>query len=131
MSNNLEYLLYCDCHHMRDWLARDCIMNTIHKDTDIDWKKIRVQFLLATKNESPSRYCFRSISWFSNWVLSIFRQASRIKITLVFFFNISCRETTSTFLRLSIKVHKFGWDLKILLLNLLFHPNEKKQETRT
>ncbi len=96
-------------------------------------KKIRVYFLLAANNESPSRYCFRSISSFSNRVLSIFRRTSRAKFTLVFFFwlpllgfNISCRETTSYFLRVSIKVQTFGWDLKILLLNLLFHPNKNK-----
>jgi hypothetical protein len=33
--------------------------------------------LLATKNESPSRYCFRWMSWFSNWVLSVFTRTSR------------------------------------------------------
>ncbi len=85
--------LICDYHHMRDSLT----------------KKIRVCFLLATNNESPSRYCFRLISWFSNQVLSFFRRTSRATIALVLFFwstllnfNISCRETTSSFLRLSI-----------------------------
>jgi len=90
-------------------------------------KKIRVYFLLTTNNESAWRYSFRSISSFSNLVLSIFRRPSTSKIALVFFFssplldfNIDCRETTSSFLRVSIKVRTFGWDLKILLLNLLF-----------
>ena len=105
---------------MRNWLTRDCTMNKIHKDTDIDWQnKIRVCFLVATKYDSPSRYCCRSISSFSNRVLSIFRQTSWARTALVFFFwsplvhfNNSCREMTSSFLRLSIKFLTFGWDLK-------------------
>jgi hypothetical protein len=44
------------------------VLSYIKIETLID-KKIRVYFLLATKNESPSRYCFRSISWFSNRLL--------------------------------------------------------------
>jgi hypothetical protein len=94
-------------------------------------KKEEFIFLLATNIESLSRYCFRSISSFSNRVPSVFKRTLRAKIALLFFFwlpqlhfSISWRETTSSFLRLSMKVHTFRWDLKILLLNLLFYPNK-------
>ena len=48
-------------------------MNKIHKDTDNDRQKnIRVYFILATNNESPSRYYFGLISSFSNRVPTVF-----------------------------------------------------------
>ena len=109
------------------------IMNRIHKYKENDWQKNRVYFLLATKIESALRYCFWSISLFSNRVPSVFRWTSRAKTALVFFFwspllnfDISWRKITSSFLRVSTKLQKFGWDYKVLLLNQLFHPNKNK-----
>ncbi len=75
----------------------------------IDWqKKSELIFYWPQKMGVLKRYCFRLISWFSNRVLSFFRRTSRATIALVFFFwsvllnfNTSCRETTSSFLRLS------------------------------
>ena len=107
------------------------IMTKIHEYTETDWKEIRVYFLLATKNESASRYCFRLISLFSNRVASVFRRTSRVKAALVLFFwspllnfDIIWRKIISSFLIVSTKLQKFGWDLNILLLNRLFHPNK-------
>ena len=124
--------LRCDSYHMRDWFTRDYIMKKIHKDTDIDWQtNIRVYFYWPRRMRVLQDIVERSILSFSNRVPSVFRRTSRAKTPLVFFFcspqlnfTISCRKTNCSFLRLSMKVHTFRWDLKILLLNLLFHPNK-------
>jgi hypothetical protein len=73
MSNNLErknleYYVAIVTIRGIDWQEIVLWTRCIKMQTSID-KILGVYFLLATKNESPSRYCFRSILWFSNRVL--------------------------------------------------------------
>ncbi len=85
MANNLGYFVAIISIWGIDW--QEILLWTKYiKIQLLIGKKVRIYFLLATKNVSLSRYCFRSISSFSNLVLKVFRRTSRAKIALVFFF---------------------------------------------
>ena len=102
------------------------IMNKIHKDTDIDWqKKSQFIFYWPRRMKVLQGIVFDQFhrSRIEYKVYSDELQDPKLHWSPLLNFNISCLSTTSSFLRLSINVHTFGWNLKILLLNLLFYRN--------